>query len=198
MDNKVRTEELPDFSGRRTKDGIVLRRPSVDVLGWVALVLLLFLWFLMVSAFMAEQNYASVADGTAGMFICIAGIRRFSSCRIIAWREGLSIVNPIRTRDVLYESVSSVGGSGSSGMTIRITGGSEIHPLAFSGSFIDHFVRSVEKNVERVNSLMPNKKKAKRAGIGIRLTRCASADVATVIATVSLFVGLALRALSFE
>lgn len=186
-------EALADFSGRKTKDGITLRRPSVNILGWVALVLVLFIWFLMVSAFMAEQNYVSVADGTAAMFICVAVIRRFSSCRIVVWQDGLSIVNPIRTHDVLYESVSSVRGNGSSGMTIRLAGGIEIHPVAFSGSFIDHFVRSVEKNAKQVNSLMPYKEKAKPVGFGLRWTWCTSADVATAIAASSLLVGFALR-----
>lgn len=125
-----------------------LRRASFRILSWVST---LPIAGLVVGAGLSVSDTLSadaLAVMAAGLGV-IALMRRIWNSSIVMEKSAITVVNPLCTYVLPYESISRVASSGGT-LAIITVRGDEILSTGFGGSLIDHFVGSTDRAVEKV------------------------------------------------
>ncbi|WNF26845.1 hypothetical protein RI138_08340 [Streptomyces sp. C11-1] len=108
----------------------------------------------------AAADLASSGDargplsGVAAALGTIALTRRIGAARVVLGKSELKIVNPIFTYRVPYRLVTEVNTSEDGTLTVHTSDGVEINATAFGGSLLDHYFRTSDRAVTRVQEIV--------------------------------------------
>ncbi len=138
------------------------RRSSLIILGVVVVMPGIFVPLGLLS-FLDEPkgDHLAIAAFSLG---CIALVWRIMGAKVVLTVDTMIVVNPVFSYEVGYHGVWRVGGDSRGTLTVWTFTDEEISSFGFSGSILDHFVRTSDRAAERIQRRLPVKKREVRKG----------------------------------
>ncbi|MCX4547304.1 hypothetical protein OG204_30505 [Streptomyces sp. NBC_01387] len=173
----------------KKREDEILWRLSFKIISWVSTT-----GFGLVSVGLligfASHPEGGMAIGVAVSLFVIALIRRIMRSRIALSSVTVTVINPLMTHTVPYNSIIEVRGGNGGTLNLVTREGKEIYSTAFGGSVIDTFVGSANRAAERIEWHMKKRRKgAVPPPFSTRFTISPVADACFFIALVFAIIG---------